>query len=145
MRIICEQSGRRPPGENESCRVRRGRHVLSRYGWVSNALTAEHLHAQSKFEVFTREMTAHLDEEETDLVPVMRQKFTQQEERKVGAFLSSITDGVDPPEATASRAGEAELHRPQSVSFPSGACFKASHGFPVPTKHALLTDDPDMR
>ena len=39
--------------------------------------------AQSKFEVFQREMTAHLDEEEREVVPAMRRTFKQQEERKV--------------------------------------------------------------
>ncbi len=39
--------------------------------------------AQTKFEVFEREMKAHLDEEEVEVVPVMRRTFKQQEERKV--------------------------------------------------------------
>ncbi len=38
---------------------------------------------QYKFTLFKREMTAHLDDWETDIVPVMRRRFTQQEERKV--------------------------------------------------------------
>ena len=55
--------------------------------WIEYSDTLTYLLVQSKYEEFKREMTAHLDEEETDLVPVMRQKFTQQEERKVLAFL----------------------------------------------------------
>ena len=38
---------------------------------------------QFKFTLFKREMTTHLDDWETDIVPVMRRRFTQQEERKV--------------------------------------------------------------
>ena len=38
---------------------------------------------QSKFATFQTEMRAHLDEEETDIVPAMRQNFKQEEERKV--------------------------------------------------------------
>ena len=39
--------------------------------------------AQYNFTLFKREMTAHLNDWETDIVPVMRRRFTQQEERKV--------------------------------------------------------------
>ena len=49
--------------------------------------------AQTKFEVFQGEMKAHLDEEENEVVPVMRRTFKQQEERKVRC------DAYGPPSA----------------------------------------------
>ena len=48
--------------------------------------------SQIKFAVFQREMTAHLDEEESDVVPVMRKTFTQQEEQQV--LSACLADAV---------------------------------------------------
>ena len=52
--------------------------------------------AQSKFALFQREMVAHLDEEETEVVPAMRRTFTQQEEQKVWVRLrKAMSDRSD--------------------------------------------------